>query len=432
MRRILALLLLAAGCSGPGTDETAAAAKAIDINTYKELMIVHPSVVADAERTSNVADGHWSFRWLMERLSADSGLSPGEFVEAWLHQFRLTTVPGTDVPLRDRPGVDDLIARWPKDDSGHIDLAYSPFRLLAIVNRIDKGTSLGDMGEGRFVFALVDPDTLDPGDPDPRMATPMSMTVIFEFHQPGQPKTATKDHKQRQRNAQKWHALGSLPFGERYNRALEQITDAFVTTYGPASLNQLRTDEIALAGETLLPGQPGPEAGAPWELREFKIKDGLLQIGPVQATADDRFDRDPGFAQYLLDHQDDVAAGKLVLGPYAGYTSTESFSTTRWEFPDVGGQAFPETVRFNFAKNTCNGCHNAEQASFPAPQFPEGGAIGFYHVTPFPKEKSPGGDLAGTERVSPFLKQKDLPRRATFMQNVLVDPTTTVGATALE
>jgi len=33
--------------------------------------------------------------------------------------------------------------------------------------------------------------------------------------------------------------------------------------------------------------------------------------------------------------------------------------------------------------------------------------------------------------VSPFLKTKDLPRRATFMQNVLKNPTTTVGASAL-
>ena len=427
MNRIVAFTLAAtaAACGGqlegPPPDEVAAVASSIQIAPYKELLIVHPSVVGDPVRTSNAGDGHWSFRWLMERLSADSGLAPDAFVEAWLHEFRETTVPGTSIPLRDRPGVDDLLARWPKGSDGHIDLGRAPFRLLAIVNRIDKGTTLGDMGEGRFVFGLVDPDS----------GAPLSMTVIFEFHQPGQPKTPTRDHKQRQRNAQKWHALASLPFGAAYNRALQQITDAFVTTYGPASLNQLRTNEIALAGERLLSGQPGPEAGAPWELREFKIVDGRLQVGPVQATADDRFDRDPGFARYLLDHRDEVLAGKLPLGSYAGYTSTEAFSATRWELPDVDGAPFPEDVRGAFARNTCNGCHNAEQATFPAPQFPEGGALGFYQVTPFPPGPPARGGLAGTERVSEFLKTKDLPRRATFMQNVLVDPTTTVGATAL-
>lgn len=427
MRRIFALSLVAAfaACGGqvqdapPGDEAAVASAKKID--WYKELLIVHPSVVGDAARTSNARDGHWSFRWLMERLSSQSGLSPSEFVEAWLHEFRRTTAPGTAVPLRDRPGVEDLLARWRKGPDGHIDLAYSPFRLLAIVNRIDKGTSLGDMGEGRFVFGLVDPDT----------GAPLSMTVIFEFHQPGQPKTPTRDQKQRYRNAQKWHALASLSYGEAYNRALQQITDAFVTTYGPASLNQLRTNEIALAGETLLPGQPGPEAGAPWELREFKIIDGTLQIGPVQATADDRFDRDPGFARYLVDHRDEVLAGKLPLGDYAGYVSTEAFSQTRWEFPDVDGAPFPENVRGAFARNTCNGCHNAEQATFPAPQFPEGGALGFYQVTPFPQEAPRRGKLAGTERVSEFLKTKDLPRRATFMENILANPASLVGATAL-
>ena len=248
MRRLLALpLIFAAACAGQvtdgGDDTTAAATSApVPIDAYKELMIVHSSVVADPQRTSNVTDGHWSFRWLMERLSADSGLSPAEFVESWLHEFRQTEVPGTSIPLRDRPGADDLLARWRKDDTGHIDLRYAPFRLLAIVNRIDKGTSVGDMGEGRFVFALVDPDTLDARHPDPHQATPMSMTVIFEFHQVGQPKTATKDQKQRQRNAGRWHALGKLPYGPSFNAALQQITDAFVTTYGPASLNQLRTD----------------------------------------------------------------------------------------------------------------------------------------------------------------------------------------------
>lgn len=427
MRRLFAApLLFAVACGGqvvaPGDDVTAAAASApVTIDPYKELMIVHSSVVADPWRTSNLYDGPWSFRWLMERLSADSGLLPNQFVEAWLQQFRLTAVPGTSVPLRDRRGADDLLARWRKDASGHIDLADSPFRLLAIVNRIDKGTSLGDMGEGRFVFALVDPDTHEP----------MSMTVIFEFHLPGQPKTTTTDHKQRQRNAMKWHALASLPFGHSYNAALQQITDAFVTTYGTASLNQLRTDEIALAGQTLLPGQPGPEAGAPWELREFKIRNGLLQVSPVQGTADDRLNGDPGFAQYLVDHAADVLAGKLVLGDYAGYTSTESFSQTRWSFPDVGGQPFPDDVRGAFARGTCNGCHNAEQQSFPAPQFPEGAQLGFYHLTPFPPSPSPGGALDGTERISPFLKTKDLPRRATFLQNILQNATSTVAASAL-
>ena len=148
----------------------------------------------------------------------------------------------------------------------------------------------------------------------------------------------------------------------------------------------------------------------------------------MQGTAGDVYDGDPGFAQYLVDNAADVLAGKLVLGDYAGYTSTESFSQTRWSFPDVDGQPFPEDVRGAFARNTCNGCHNAEQASFPAPQFPEGASLGFYHVTPFPPTASPGGALDGTERVSPFLKEKDLPRRATFMQNILSNATSTTAA----
>ena len=434
MKRIFALVLASglAACSAEhsSSSDDSAQAATVAVDPYRELMIVHPSVVADPLRTSNAGDGHWSFRWLMERLSADSNMSPGEFVEAWLAQFRLTQVPGTSAPLRDRPGVDALIAKWPKDRAGHVDLAHSPFRLMAIVNRIDKGTSLGDMGEGRFVFSLVDQDTMAAHHPDLQAADPMSMTVIFEFHLPGQPKTAPKDNQQRQKNAQKWHALGGMPFGESYNHALQGLTDAFVSTYGTKSLNQLRTNVIALATSSLLKGQPGPEAESVWELREFKLVGGKLVVSPVQATAGDAYIGDPTFGQYLLDNKADLLAGKLALGTFAGFTASQEFSKTRWQFPDVGGQPFPDDVRFAFAKGTCNGCHNAEQASFAAPQFPEGQSIGFLHITPFVgADHSPGGDLSGTERVSGFLKVKDLPRRATFMQNVLANPASTQGTT---
>src|SRR5207249_4028332 len=111
--------------------------------------------------------------------------------------------------------------------------------------------------------------------------------------------------------------------------------------------------------------------------------DGALQVVGVQATADDTYNHDPTFAQFLFDNRADLLAGKLKLGEFIGYTSTENFSQTRWSFPDIGGQPFPEDVRFAFAKATCNGCHNAEQSSFPAPQFPEGQSLGFYHITPF-------------------------------------------------
>ena len=123
---VLALVAGVAACGAysdaASTDESAETT-ASAVQPFKELMIVHPSVVHDPLRTSNVADGHWSFRWLMERLSSKSGLAPNEYVEAWLSGFHTTTIDGTSQTLRDRPGVDDLLARWPKGEDGHIDLA---------------------------------------------------------------------------------------------------------------------------------------------------------------------------------------------------------------------------------------------------------------------------------------------------------------------
>src|SRR5207249_721271 len=67
--------------------------------------------------------------------------------------------------------------------------------------------------------------------------------------------------------AQRWHALGSIPFGENYNVALQSITDTF-TRIGAnpnkpngSAINQVRTDEIALVRVL----------GLPWELREFAL-----------------------------------------------------------------------------------------------------------------------------------------------------------------
>jgi len=440
MKRLLLLslsLALSAGCSSspdpssPGPDqELSEQAAAISIDPYKELMIVHPTVVNDSTRTNNMTGGHWGFRWIMERLSSNSGMAPGVFVEHWLKQFHETTVPGKNLPLRDRQGVDELLSKWKRDASGRLDLRYSPFKLMAVTNRIDKGTSLGDMGEGRFVFALVDPDTL--GDPaNPQAATPLSMTVIFEFHLPGKPTTPEKDNAQRQRNAKKWHALGSLAFGESYNHELQLITDAFVTTYGPDSLNQLRTNEIALGGPGLIRGEPGSnDTNQIWELREYKIVGGKFAVAPVQATAGDIWVKDPTFGQFLLDNRDAVLAGKVNLGDFAGYTASEDFARTRWEFPTVNGAPYPEDVRSAFAKGTCNGCHNAEQASFAAPQFPEGSQLGFLHISPFHDTTRPSSDpLAGTERVSAFLKNTDIPRRVTFMKGVLDNASSTLGET---
>ena len=71
-----------------------------------------------------------------------------------------------------------LINRWQTASGGPtatLDLNQAPFRLLAIVNRIDLRENLtygaGSAGEGRLVFGAVDPTT----------CAPLKFTVIFEY-----------------------------------------------------------------------------------------------------------------------------------------------------------------------------------------------------------------------------------------------------------
>jgi len=231
--RILSIAALAAwgsiacGSDGSDTNREAEPSQAEElvgaphsIQPYKELVIVHPSVINDPVRTSNANRGLWSFRWLVEQLSGNQGLDIAtDFTENWLATFHPQYNP--NVPsgqLSDRPGVDDLRGKWPKLADGRVDLKKSPFRLLAIVNRADLGTTFGDFGEGRFVFGLVDPVT----------GEDLAMTVIFEYRLPGFPDDAAKDARKRQVWSQRWHNLGNYAFGDpNYNQLLENISTAF-------------------------------------------------------------------------------------------------------------------------------------------------------------------------------------------------------------
>ena len=131
-------------------------------------------------------------------------------------------------------------------------MAKAPFRLLAIVNRLDlRKTDDGDFhaGEGRFVFGLVDVES---------GCMPREFVVIFEYGQPAATVAEIQDW------AHAWHGLSAHGFGPDYNESLEAVTHGFT---GPgadpskpngSSINQIRTNEIVLDG--------------PWELREFRVE----------------------------------------------------------------------------------------------------------------------------------------------------------------
>src|SRR5262249_40211830 len=139
-----------------------------------------------------------------------------------------------------------------------LDLAQAPFRLLAIVNRIDLAgnPSYGTVGgaEGRFVFAALDSS-----------CQPVDFNVILEY---GVPRTTCAQLRDW---ANAWLALDGLTLGSAaYTQARETITDvstsagAAPTKPAGSAIDQVRSNEIILGAE----GEPLRQ----WELREFALE----------------------------------------------------------------------------------------------------------------------------------------------------------------
>jgi hypothetical protein len=331
-----------------------------------ELVIRDLSVVEDPCRTTWApkvacdpnAVGIWTFGFLMSRMAGSQ--TPSAFVARWLSTFETPQmVNGSAIPAR--TGIrQQLIDPWLKTSgcpagaplvgvgSCALDLKKAPFRLLAIVNRIDlAGTNFGatEPGEGRFVFGAVNPAT----------GAPHSATVILEYKLPS--------FRDALDWALVWHELSEHPIGSpEYLDALSIITDEFTMRFAEpgnpnqgSSIGQVRTNEI----------QYGPG----WKLREYTLQDAGL--GPDQfrllPTTTKQTPRDNlnGSAQldaWLVNNQQAILdlSHQVPNNLLAGET-TASFA---WKNGGSAGPIAPMT-RHLFGFSTCNGCHSQETgASF--------------------------------------------------------------------
>ncbi|WP_096331472.1 hypothetical protein [Nannocystis exedens] len=353
-------------------------------NAQHSLMITDPSVVRDFTRTYDPctdegdAMGPWSFGHLFTELANQplTGIDPSDLVEDWLASWLTAQLPGSaSIPVPARPMMQQLIDDWRNaSGGGALDLKKAPFRLLAIVNRVDLarrgkggggyGGGIGgdflDAGEGRFVFGLVLPDGYStkgynkPGVLDEKtncMLTPF--TVIFEYKidRPGCEKV--RDW------AQQWRALDTLPFGATYNDALQAITDQFTaagaspTRGNESALGQLRTNDFLMAPL--------------WQMREHQLPlpTGFLKPHQVADTVE-------------LFHNDTNSLGSWIATnlmqlppqsfPWAGASDVPSPGTF-WD----GAHAALDTLlitsgpgnddndsRHNFSLSACSGCHARE------------------------------------------------------------------------
>lgn len=385
------------------------------IDMERELVVRHLSVVNDACRTQSPwngtapcvtasSKGKWNFGYLMSQIAgtADPQVT-SDFVIKWLNTWSTDQVVNGHL-LGPRSGMSTKILTTWKSRSGcttsgscTLDFNQAPFRLLAIVNRIDlAGDAYGTIdapGELRFVFNFIDYSQIE------NSATQhgaMKATVILEYKLT--PRWDTFDW------AYHWHNLGTrvIP-SEAYNSGLEQITN-WVTAYdtmwnGPAgsALSQVRTNELEFDPEPLAKNRV-------WEFREQKRfcttpAACMLRPDTVKQTPDNQYNQTPALDSYLINNSslidnEDLSTLPTSMISGASRSKGSQGQQIQWGLSSSAETAYEPTgpfkmlTRHKFALQTCNGCHYAETGTT------------FYHIAPRAKNAA--------SQLSSFLAPSDM------------------------
>lgn len=384
-RTLIAILLLTLAGASRAEDGCR-----IEVEPYRELTIVDPLVVEDARANPG---GPWHFSTLLRGLlpagATDADVS--DFVVRWLNGSKAATE--TNGFKMSFPGFalgERTVCNWLRESGGgHCDAvrvnpARAPYRLLAIVNRMDLDGHGPDHAEGRFVFGALSAPTADPvGDPS---VFGQPETVIFEYRLP------FSGPAEKLAWAKAWHALSDARFActtkagcEPLRKAIEELTRRFATR---GTLGQIRTSHLALG------------SGRLWSFREFHLQGNDLVATPVAQTPHHALDNDKSLLDWIRANTAQVLSGSFVvprnlLGLEA---LLDEQKPRQWALDGVD-----ESVRRAFSGETCNGCHG-EKAVLDD----------FFHVSP-----TAGAENAGKDRLSDFLKKEELPKRAASFRKLL-------------
>lgn len=324
-------------------------------------------------------------KWTLGRLAQGmaGSVDAKAFLQSWLLQLdprTPATINGFPVPAR--PGLRRaFLVPWCRasapgaacdaddDTTLELDPAKAPFRLLAIVNRIDladvfgfASAQPGSAGELRFVFAAE-----KWGD----CKADMRFFVILEYEVTKSSCSALTQW------ANDWLALDGLT-GAAYLDKLDSLVESVVAR--PPGRVRVRTSEVAFVD----PAKSDSEA---WAMRQFELENGALVAKPLSRTPDRSFQTQPALAllggwivaqgneaDIGLDRHEipDELPGHVPLAAAVGpmRPSSPSSDGTFWELPGVG--TLPDTPH-HFSLNTCTACHAGETATAATHTTPYGG-----------------------------------------------------------
>ncbi|HKI06025.1 MAG TPA: hypothetical protein VKK31_28865 [Thermoanaerobaculia bacterium] len=337
----------------------------------KELFITNVSVVDDCLRTTwgpcitppgplPATQGAWTFAANMAAVAgtnAPAALSA--YTTNWLNQWNVNLIINGD-PVPSRTAVQtEIIDPWRTASGGTkvLDMTKAPFRLLAIVARLDLRGQSGYVpgattaGEGRFIYNLLD-----------QFGNPTQYLVIFEYGLDAEDCVAILNW------ARAWHSLGSLSFGPSYNAALQQITDRFATIGASprkpnrSAINQVRTNDFHL--------------DRPWELRESQLDPRslaapvpLLNVTVAQTPARS-LQQTAAISTFVNSNTPAILSHTHVVplswagNPFRGGASPHSLDLG-WDGPPPSCTSITDPeARHAFSLDTCSGCHGEETATF--------------------------------------------------------------------
>jgi len=380
------------------------------IHPERELMITHPAVVDSPLAQYPQA---WSFGALLEKLVGPENAS--ECVRKWLQSWREPRHVGSD-DVAPRPLVYEKVIRpWQIRDGYEIssgeawmpNLAHAPFRLLAIVNRIDlcapqiAGTmdeirerwrkvgreqellrlmsadafdshsrlaplmtgygfpmspqQFAPAGEGRFIFGAIDSD-----------GKPLAggWTIIFEYH------LGTSNSEGAREWAAAWHALGEIdPADPFFCVELERVTRRFTGTLGDptGTVVNAGTATTGNAGEHLAQLRSSEAAFGPGrEFRQFGLLNNTeLAMEPLSLTPAPRFAKrhtaeDRRLTTFLHERDILIRSGVLQIPmDFMGGTALIPSDQPNFHWDTIGSHVSRDARRL-FSLSTCNGCHAGE------------------------------------------------------------------------
>ena len=362
------------------------------VDPVKELFITDVSVVDDCLRTTwgpcigtpvaPATQGAWTFGARIASIAGTTNAATlSTFTINWLNQWAVAqTINGDTVPAR--PNVQTLIIDPWLAASGSkttLDMKKAPFRLLAIVARLDLRENAGysggsSAGEGRFIYDLLDAN-----------GNTTNFLVIFEYG------LDAADCNAVLKWANAWHGLGAFSFGPSYNAALQSVTDGFATIgaspgkLNGSAINQVRTNDFHLLRL--------------WELREFKLSaltvsgspSPLVQATVAQTPARSRH-QTTAVSTFVNANETAILAHQHIVplswagAPFKGGAAPHNLDLG-WDGPTpICTTITNPQARHAFSLDTCSGCHGLETAT------------GFLQVRPRPAGSPSGlsGFLTGT------------------------------------